>query len=197
MAVISGRYRLRRRLRHAEKEANQLVSRYAAVRIDAKEPKVMRCLARGEPPADALHFALHGKYAPGSETDDGLHLIDGKTLIPTRVEGCQLGSSPFVFLNACQVGSGSALLGKDGGMGKAFLVAGARGVIAPLWNVDDEEAAAIALRFYDSVFNGMHPAEFVRRLRESFPVEGEPDTATVLAYQYFGHPQLAITRLQG
>ena len=53
--------------------------------------------------------------------------------------------APFVFLNACQVGSAGEMLGSYNGIAEAFLQAGATAVVAPLWNVDDTIAQKIAL----------------------------------------------------
>ncbi|HYO11951.1 MAG TPA: CHAT domain-containing protein, partial [Thermoanaerobaculia bacterium] len=135
MAVVSGVYDRPgwSRLKEAEAEADDLNQRYKAVKVDAQTSMVLECLD-GTPPADLLHFAVHGSYDPGG-LQDGLMLVDGEPLDPFEVQGATLGRSPFVFLNACQVGSGNRILGDYGGMSAAFLVAGAAGVVAPLWKV--------------------------------------------------------------
>ncbi len=62
--------------------------------------------------------------------------------------------APLVFLSGCETGAGNAwstefVLGEDyATLAQAFLYAGARDVIATLWRIDDEGAAAFAELFY-------------------------------------------------
>jgi CHAT domain-containing protein len=197
MAVVSGRYRGRKRIKKAEEEAKCLRGKYHAADVAAELGAVTNCL-RGQPLAEAIHFALHGHYSPEDRRQDGLLLVDGMVLEPAAVAGHTLDQHadhrPLVFLNACQVGTGEAVLGVYTGMGGAFLIAGAAAVIAPLWSVDDDQAS-IALSFYEQVLeHEVPPAEFVRRLRAGFRHDADVVDATPLAYQFFGHPQLKIVQ---
>src|SRR5690606_29923004 len=130
---------------------------YAAINVNAGRLEVLQCL-NGSPEADVLHFAVHGIYDPNSVMN-GIVLVDGNILDEFEVRGSDLGHAPFVFLNACQVGSGQAILGDYGGMAHAFLYAGAAGVVAPLWSIKDSIAREIAMRFYEQAFAGVAPAE--------------------------------------
>ena len=192
MAVVTGVYGQPgwSRLKEAEAEAEELELRFKAARVDAVTAEVLQCL-RGTPSAELLHFAVHGTYDPGG-SQDGLMLVDGKTLAPAQVRGARLDRSPFVFLNACQVGSGSKILGDYSGMAADFLIAGASGVVAPLWSVKDTVAHEIALSFYEKTTKGMSPAAALREARRSFLPEASPQSATWLAYQFFGHPSLKL-----
>jgi hypothetical protein len=194
IAVVSGVYdRLPgwRRLHEAEAEAKDIQTQWSAVPVDARTDPVLKCID-GTPPGDVLHFALHGIYDPNS-TQNGLILVDGQPLDPTTVKGSTLTRTPFVFLNACQVGSGNSVLGDYSGMAAAFLHAGASGVVAPLWSVKDTIAREIALRFYEKTFRGTTPAEFLRSERSQFTDSGVI-SATCLAYQFFGHPAMRLVR---
>lgn len=192
VAVVTGVYDRPgwSRLKEAEAEAEELGARFKAAQINAVTDQVLQCL-RGTPPAELLHFAVHGTYDPGG-LQDGLMLVDGVTLEPFQVQGVQLSRSPFVFLNACQVGMGNRVLGDSSGMAAAFLVAGASGVVAPLWSVKDTIAREIARSFYEKTAKGMSPAEALREARRSFLPGAAPQSATWLAYQYFGHPSLKL-----
>lgn len=190
MAVVSGIYDANpqwQRLEDAEKEAAELAQRYEATPVDAREANVVRLL-EGRPRADLLHFAVHGQYDPQG-TIDGLVLVDG-ALDPNIVTGSELAGSPFVFLNACQVGAGNAVLGDYAGMAEAFLYAGASGVIAPLWSIDDVLARELAMRFYEKALAGDPPAAVLRAERRAFRRDPSPVSSTYLAYQYFGHPRM-------
>jgi CHAT domain-containing protein len=192
IAVVSGVYpEVAWRLVDAEEEAELLVQRYQAASVDAVAATVIACL-KGTPPADVLHFALHGTYAPEGVLE-GLILVDGERLDPMVVKGCSFARAPFVFLNACQVGSGNEVLGDYSGMAEAFLHAGATAVVAPLWSIDDVAAKELALRFYRRVFEeGVAPAAALRDERRAFAGPGGDGAATRLAYQYFGHPGLTL-----
>lgn len=195
-AVISGVYDSPtwRRLEEAEEEARQLAQQYrGVVAVDATHPTVTKCLG-GDPEADLLHFAVHGIYDPNG-IQNGLVLVDEATLDPYDVKGSDLRRSPFVFLNACQVGAGDRILGDYAGLAAAFLYAGASGVIAPLWSVKDTLAREIALEFYRKVAAGEQPAHILREERARFRESDAPVSATCLAYQFFGHPELRLRGL--
>ncbi|MPZ99142.1 MAG: CHAT domain-containing protein [Dehalococcoidia bacterium] len=197
MAVVSGEYALPgwSRLAEAEAEAAALQSLYGAVPVNALTADVLQCL-RGTPPAELLHFAMHGIYDPNS-TLNGLVLADGQTVDPLQVRGLAFTNPPFVFLNACQVGSSQRLLGDYAGLAEAFLFSGAAGVVAPLWSIKDVTAREIALRFYEQTFQGVPPAEILRRERGAFEGGPEDISATSLAYLFYGHPSLLLRRTTG
>ena len=192
MAVVSGVYDQDpgwQRLVEAEAEAAELSKQYGAAAVDATTVDVLGLLD-GDPAADVLHFAVHGQYDPNG-AQDGLVLLDGP-LDPIQVTGADLPSHPFVFLNACQVGSGSAVLGDYAGMARAFLAAGASGVVAPLWSIDDVIARQLAVRFYERTLAGMPPAQALREERRAFQDAPAGGSSTMLAYQLFGHPRMRI-----
>jgi CHAT domain len=173
-------------LKFAEQEALDLQAAYGATLVDAAQEPFFACL-RGEPSAEVLHFAMHGKFDPMG-LQDGLILIDGNVVDPLMILGTDLSRHPFVFLNACQVGMAGETLGQYGGMAQSFVEAGASGVIAPLWVVNDEVARDVSLRFYASAFAGTSPAEFLRAER------ARDGASTHLAYVLYGHPLLQLTR---
>ena len=193
MAVVSGVYDKVpgwNRLVAAEEEAAELAARYGAAPVDATLQPVLSALG-GDPRADVLHFAVHGNYDQGGGMD-GLVLVDRELVDPFVVEGMTLEGGPFVFLNACQVGMGQAILGDYAGLAAAFLKAGACAVVAPLWSVKDSIAKELALDFYERVRNGEAPAEVLRSERAQAEQSRTPPSATAFAYQYFGHPALTL-----
>ena len=192
MIVVSGRYEMPgwSRLEHAEAEAATLVQRYHAVEVDAVTDKIVGCLL-GNPAADVLHFSLHGKYDPGS-AKQGLVLVDGEVIDPLVVKGGSLAEAPLVFLNACQVGAGQETLGDYAGLAESFLFAGASAVVAPLWSIDDGVASDLAERFYTRAFAGDSVAEIVRAERAAFGTGDDPNSSTLVAFQFFGHPAMRL-----
>jgi hypothetical protein len=198
----------------AEQEAAELDRKYPPSNIvKPLYSNVMKCL-HGDPPADVLHFALHGQFDPDG-VDEGLVLLMPKPggefapqyLQPQHVDSVDFGHRPFVFLNACQVGATKEVLGDYAGMAAAFLHAGAAGVIAPLWNVDDHIASALAHEFYRAAYSASAPsvADVLRRARARYTraaaiagateADGHPTIGpTLIAYQFFGHPRLRLIR---
>lgn len=187
--VVSGTYDPP--LVYAREEAEHLIATYRASPVTATLNPLVAFLESGAP-SELVHFAVHGSYEPDGP-DNGLFLADGTVLSPETVLGATLSRRPFVFLNACQVGTGEKVLGDYAGLAAAFLQASASGVVAPLWSVDDFLAKEIATDFYASAFSGEPPAEFFRRQRGL--ADGRTDTQTYLAYQFFGHPRHRISRV--
>lgn len=174
-------------------------------------------LLRGNPVVDLLHVALHGQFdAQGAQ--EGLVLLGDVPpavagalppapkplfLTPAQVEVGNLAAGPFVFLNACQVGADKRVLGDYGGLASTLLRIGAAAVVAPLWNVDDVVAAAIARDFYAATWtpatDGVSVAEAVRRIRATYTEAAVTAAApgigaTLVAFQVLGHPALHLTR---
>ena len=87
VGVVSGNYSKTTwtNLVHARKEATALAKRYGtrAQKIKAAN-KDMYELLRGVPPADLLHFAVHGRYNPQNPgQESGIILTEGNSLPPT------------------------------------------------------------------------------------------------------------------
>jgi CHAT domain len=195
-------------LKSAEDEAKTLRQRWPAAHpVEATLPAVFACIT-GSPEADIIHFALHGRFAT-DDASQGLVLIGtnehGKYpvyLKPSHVDAGKLSRAPLVFLNACQVGAGRAVLGNYSGMASAFVRVGAAAVIAPLWSVNDDTASEIAIDFYERVLDsGQAPAEVLRAYRAGVTLAGiagqdHAASGTHIAYQFFGHPNLRLHKAQ-
>jgi hypothetical protein len=210
-AVITGSYMGvmgATQLPDAEEEAKCLLEAWpGAKKIPASFREVMDCL-RGDPPADVLHFALHGKFDETGR-QEGIFLIGKQSGegVPARVEilspfdvraSSMSGRAPLVFLNACQIGASREVLGDYAGMAEAFLHAGASAVIAPLWSIDDGAAKTLALSFYRSASgaDAKPPAEILReeraRLDRNSVRDDSPPPLICLSYQFFGHPRFRL-----
>ncbi|MEP6648800.1 MAG: CHAT domain-containing protein [Lapillicoccus sp.] len=204
-------------LKDAQEEAHFVSGLFtSAVAVTPSLSDVLDMLS-GTPPADVLHVALHGQFdAQGDQ--GGLVLLDtdpNGTLTkrslffkPDQVLNGRLDDGPFVFLNACQVGSDKRVLADNGGFASTLLEIGATGVVAPLWNVNDTTAAEFAREFYAATWSAsgdgdapgpVSAAEAVRSLRARYT---QPATkaatpgvdATLIAFQVFGHPRLRLDR---
>lgn len=207
VAVVIGDYAGDARIRdlpHARDECTQIALRYSGLPLRASEDDVARLMdatLQRDGSAFAptvVHFAAHGQVSLTNAQHTGILFPGGRRLDVLTVEGSRLGeaSSPFVFLNACQVGTAGRVLSTYGGLAGAFLSSGCRGFVAPLWNVDDDRAKDLALAFYEQALDRDAPidvGEAMRRMRAGFG-SGEGGSATPLAYVFYGHPDLHLRR---
>ena len=198
------------RLDHALTEASAVAQLFSPPATSVRPDLVSVIdLLRGSPQADVLHVALHGQFdAQGDQegivllTSDGSGAVKPTFLTPIEVENGDLDAGPLVFLNACQVGADKRVLGSYGGFATTLLRIGAGAVVAPLWNIDDDVACSVAEDFYAQTWTAAQPVgigEAMRSIRAQYTeaaVEaGTPGvTATLVAFQVFGHPRLRLTR---
>jgi len=205
MVVAVGDYASDTRLRElpeATAEGNDLALTYDALRIVANEASMDQLLGDrltrdGEHfRPDVLHVAAHGQVSPNAQQYSGIVLSSaGKRISPITVLGSKFDvAQPFVFLNACQVGTAGSILSTYAGMPGAFLSEGCRGYLAPLWDVDDDVARAFATEFYRETLQRHRPvADVLRELRSRFDSAWAPGSATPLAYVFYGHPALVLS----
>jgi CHAT domain-containing protein len=106
------------------------------------------------------------------------------------------GDADLVYLSACETAVGPARFA-DGmpGLQRAFLRAGARGVIATLWPVEDVYASQFAADFYRRYINGMPASRALAETQRAWmqTVAGLPATEqahrrlTAWAHAYYTH----------
>jgi CHAT domain-containing protein len=118
-----------------------------------------------------IHFATHGlvdaRY-PGlsalvlSQFDDGGHPQDGFLRL-NDIYNLKLNAD-LVVLSACETALGREVHGEGLiGLTQGFMSAGARSLVASLWQVPDRATAELMAQFYAYMFNdGMRPAEALR-----------------------------------
>lgn len=106
--------------------------------------------------AGVLHVGAHVQADPHNAWQSAILLDDGLDgeLRAATVSAAAV-STPLVVLASCNSGAGRVLAGESvQGLGHAFLVAGARTVVATLWPVDDDQAALFMSRFYGHLADG-------------------------------------------
>ncbi|GEA89337.1 CHAT domain-containing protein [Cellulomonas cellasea] len=192
LAVVKGEYAGSGRLPQAEAEADHLVTAFGASPVAAEVAAVLACLG-GSPEADVVHFAVHGRF-DASGTSDGILMSDRSTLAPLDLRGVERARPRFAFLNACQVGHTEEMLGDTAGVVPALIRIGAQAVLAPLWKVDDTVAREFAERFYAAVFAGRTVSDVLADERAAAAAASGAPRSTVLAYVYFGSPDLTLDR---
>ena len=140
----------------------------------ATEPLIRAALLADRP----VHIATHGINEPqgplfsrlalaaqasaNTDADGYLHVHEILTLAT---------NSPLVFLSGCETGLGSSdnglINGGENSIADAFLLAGAKVVVATLWKVDDEDAATIAENFYTRLRSGDNPVSALAKSQRS------------------------------
>lgn len=113
-----------------------------------------------------IHFATHGlisQRAPArsalalapSEDEDGF--LQAREIYHLKL------ASDLVVLSACQTARGRMLSGEGvQGIARAFFHAGAKSVVASLWNVNDEKTATFMEAFYRHLSEGRSKVEALR-----------------------------------
>lgn len=205
MALLIGNYHSNsgiQPLPEARKEGEELKNSYQLIQVPGTPNQVDALLdykypEDGNPePLQVLHFACHGEINPGTP-DNGIVLDDGTHLNGMILKDRDLlkKCQPLVFMNACEVGSGSKTLTSYGGVAGECVNGGCRGFIAPLWSVDDKVAREFAIDFYkNTVGKNTEVSEVLRDLRSKFDFKAKPPESTYLAYIFYGHPKLVLKK---
>jgi CHAT domain-containing protein len=128
-----------------------------------------------------IHFATHGLVSHQSPARSALVLSSGEEgedgfLQAREIYNLRLASD-LVVLSACQTARGRVLAGEGvEGLARAFLYAGARSVVASLWDVNDEQATRFMESFYRYLSEGKSKSEALRAAKLDF-LNGAPSAA--------------------
>lgn len=115
-----------------------------------------------------IHFATHASANQASPLDSALILSpgpDGFELHARDIAAVPIHAR-LVTISACR-GAGAKTFSGEGlvGLAWAFLQAGARNVIAGLWDVDDASTPALMDHLYEGLGQGIPPAEALRHAK--------------------------------
>lgn len=133
-------------------------------------------------PVAILHFAGHGDIDAAGIAK--IKLIDGWVSCNDVHGGVKLGRSygTFAVLNACKVGVADYQLGLASGWAASLTNRGFRGVLAPLWAVQDECASVIVRDYLGDFVGGVTIGKAMQKARAA----RRDVSATAYAYVVHG-----------
>jgi CHAT domain-containing protein len=120
-----------------------------------------------------LHFAAHGVGNEAEPDRAALVLTAGSTAEDGLWQSREIRQSrlnaDLVVLSACETGTGR-LEGQEGimNLARAFLIAGAKSVVASLWAVEDRSSATLMGFFYKHLAAGLQVREALRQAQLDF-----------------------------
>jgi len=156
------------RLEFAAQEMNSIKSvlpGYAVteLRQAAATPDAYRAALPGR--FEIIHFAAHASANTGSPLDSAVVLSGSpadRKLFTRDVVSTPL-SAALVTVSGCRSAGARAYAGEGlVGFAWGFLKAGARNVIAALWDVNDRSTARLMMCFYSQIASGNSPEEALR-----------------------------------
>lgn len=161
------------------------------------------------PMSSFIAFSDPMKYSR-SDTSGSESMDDGVLQVSEILNEVRT-SAELVVLSSCQTGLGKEL-GGEGllGLTRAFQLAGARSVVASLWEVSDRSTADLMINFYKEIRSGRSKDEALRAAQlallngakgesegnEAFDYSRNESPAFWAAFQVYGDWQPCAARLQ-
>jgi CHAT domain-containing protein/tetratricopeptide (TPR) repeat protein len=163
----------RPRLELSREEALRIASMHQATLLSGDGATRERFVAAAAESA-LIHYAGHADSDPA--TSFGALLLAGSGILDsTAIRHLSLPLEPLVVLGACGTARGDTRhVAGMASIARAFLTAGARGVVGTLWEVDDDVAAALFSRFHQNLRAGASPARALRDAQVDMLRSGEP-----------------------
>ncbi|MEA2338177.1 MAG: hypothetical protein QOE82_2184 [Thermoanaerobaculia bacterium] len=149
-------------------EGQRIAAGYGTTALSGAEATAAKFVELA-PQSALIHYSGHADSshgAPGASYGALLFAGSGNeqsVLSSSQIERLPLRNHPLVVLAACGTLRGDSVhVGGPSSVARAFLTAGASGVAGTLWEVEDDLAAAMFLRFHELLRAGESPARAVR-----------------------------------
>ncbi len=111
--------------------------------------------------ADLIHLSTHAAFRADNPFFSWVQLADAHPTV-ADLYSFRLGGCPLVTLSACETGLSSLHGGGLIGLSRALMAAGARVVVASLWNIEDAATADLMERFYRQLKDGQTASAALR-----------------------------------
>ena len=166
---------------------------------DASATRIFSLLARDD--WDIIHYAGHAYFNEETPNESGLILADRQIVSVGEIRR-SLGGNPLICLNACSSGvhhSDTSISAEDDsdrldtvGLAGAFVMGGAKGVVATLWPVNDHDASVFATTLYQGLLYGHSIGQSLLASKHSVQkLHADQDprhNVSWAAFTYYGNP---------
>ncbi len=163
----------------AEQEANGIAGLWSDSQVLFRKTASESVAKKSAGAFRFLHFASHGEFNPDEPMQSRMLLApDGEndgSLTISEIYDLRLNAD-MVTLSACQTGLGDVKNGDDViGLNRGFLYAGAKSVVASLWNVPDDSTRDLMIAFYRNLRTmdqrtALQKAQLSTRAKYSHPI---------------------------
>ena len=167
-----------------EKEQNWLQSQFPG-KYYLNEKASWQAFQQSVDSSAVLHIGTHA-VAEASNSDPYLQLYDQ----PYYLFDLQYKhfAPALVWLGACKTGDGELIPGEGvNSLSRAFTVAGAGGVVAGMWNVNDNAGTEIMELFYRQVAGGVNAAGALHNAKEEYLANHRNNQVLQLPYYWAGY----------
>ena len=144
---------------------------------------------------DFVQVLAHGVRDERRADPQGLLFGDGQVLWPADLQ--HGGSPPYLLLTSCRAGRGRLRRGDDGRhqLSGAALLAGARGVVAPVLDVGYQSSLTFAADLHRGLWrDGLPLAEALRQARVAAAARGGPSAWDAFLYHLVGLGETPLAR---
>lgn len=182
-------------LTNAEREVLDIVDLYSSGRVFVGPQITAEEFLHRAGRAAVVHFAGHAQISRFAPSDSAL-LFEGSAGPTMRLRAATIASAllpdhPLVVLAGCRTGDGPLRQNEaQDSLATAFLRAGARGVVATLWDVDDDVTADFFQLFHAHLSAGGSAPDALRHAQTSFlqsPNQHHRKLRNWSAYALFGN----------
>ncbi len=146
-------------------EAEMIFRTLPSAQIIVGADATKEALVRHARSADVVHLACHGVFRHENPLASALQLGDGWLHAREIINGSLGLDGSVVVLSACGSGLSPDYVSEPIGLAAACLAAGASGVIAALWTVDDAVTLELMTYFYRSLADGLDARTALRDAR--------------------------------
>jgi CHAT domain-containing protein len=163
----------------AASEARQIADLYPKSEVLEGRQATRPAFLEGIVDADVVHFGGHAVSVPEFPRLSQLVLADSPNAantVDTRALGAlKLVRAPVVVLAACSTASGPLFRGEGPlSLARPFLAAGARAVVATMWDIDDAASAAVFIALHRALASGATAARALQAAQRAAIHAEEP-----------------------
>ncbi|MGH9421938.1 MAG: CHAT domain-containing protein, partial [Thermoanaerobaculia bacterium] len=169
------------RLPASQEEAAHIAALYSGTTTLTGEAATRTAFIAAARKSALIHYAGHADSDASVSFGTLLFAADGGqtgVLGSNEIANLHLEGNPLVVLAGCGTfrGDTTHVAGMPS-LARAFLTAGARSIVATLWEIDDDVSAHFFLKLHENLLAGASPAVALRRAQVYFLHSADPQLA--------------------